>query len=234
METVRHLLIHSPLVTEVTWSALARVLSDAGFRVTVPAFDNVASVSGRYHEHHLAQLVRRIPPDGDGPVIAVAHSGAGNILASMRPERFDAHVMLDATFPTSSGSRFDLFDASAVEAWRAIAYDNNGVLPEAMLRRFGDQIVGDELRAELTGSLRDVPVGLYEETIPVAAGWPSEIARGLYVQWTSVYAADAVRARAAGFDVRVMPGSHFEMVNKPRAVARVLIDVARALRRPGF
>ncbi len=224
------LLIHSPLVTKETWRALVLALEGAGVEVTLTSLDNAPSDSESYHERHVVQLLKLIPQDSDGTVVAVAHSGAGNILASLAPELFKAHVFLDATFPIASASRFELFDdPNSVDVWREVARGNNGVLPRDMLVQFGQQIVDDNLRSAFTRSLLDVPIALYEEEIAVHSGWPS-VRHGLYLQWTDAYELDAKRARQAGFEVRSNPASHFRMLNEPDAVAETLISFGHSVR----
>ncbi len=165
---MRFLLLHSPLITKETWIALVIALEGAGFEATVISFDNVASEGESYHRHHISQAQPFISKVGDEKVIAVAHSGSGNILALFDPDSVDAYVFLDAMFPIVEASRFDLFDDPAsIEGWRKVARENNGMLPRSMLARFGSQITDDGLRSTFIGALSDVPIALYEEKTPV-------------------------------------------------------------------
>ncbi len=223
------LLIHSPLVTKETWLALVLALEGAGFEVTVISLDNAPDDGVSYHERHVDQLLKLLPQHANGTVVAVAHSGAGNILASLDPKLFEAHVFLDATFPIASASRFELFDdPNSVDVWREVAGANNGVLPRDMLVQFGQQIADDNLRSAFTRSLVEVPIALYEEEIPVHSDWPS-VRHGLYVQWTDAYELDAKRALRVGFEVRSNPASHFKMLNQPDVVAETLISFGHSV-----
>lgn len=222
------LLIHSPLVTKETWLALILCLETAGFQVSVVVLDNNAADARGLFEHHVGQIESTLAQLAGEKVIAVAHSGAGNLLALLDPERFEGHVFLDAIFPVEKASRFDLFDDPvAVEGWQKVANQHDGMLPKSMLTRFGEQIKDDAFRKSFVAALVDVPIQLYEEAIPVHPNWPRS-KRGLYVQWTETYSADAARADGAGFVVRRDTASHFKMLNHPDEVARELARFARA------
>lgn len=221
------LLIHSPLVTKQIWLELARSLEIAGFKAAVVALDNQADQGSRFFEHHIAQIESSLRALNNEKAIAVAHSGAGNLLALLDPNRFEGHIFLDAIFPSEKSSRFDLFDEpEARKNWQEIADQHGGMLPRSMLAGFGGQIENVDTRSAFVEELTDAPIELYTETIPIHPHWPSS-KRGLYVQWTDTYSLDAARAEAAGFDVRTDPASHFNMLNKPDEVARELTRFAR-------
>lgn len=224
------LLIHSPLVTKETWQVLVMSLEAAGFQGSVVELDNNAAQDRRLFEHHIDQIESTLAPLIDEKIIAVAHSGAGNLLALLDPDRFEGHVFLDAIFPTEKAARFDLFDdPTAVESWREVAGQNTGMLPKSMLARFGEQIEVRDIRQTFVADLVDVPVELYEEPIPVHPNWPHS-KRGLYVQWTDSYSTDAARADKAGFEVLRDKSSHFKMLNQPDEVARELVRYERESR----
>lgn len=221
------LLIHSPLVTKETWVALVVSLEASGFQATVVALENNAAQDAWLFDHHTTQINSALAPLADERFIAVAHSGAGNLLALLDPDRFEGHVFLDAIFPIEKASRFELFDdPAAVQSWREAASQHTGMLPRSMLARFGEQIAEGNLRSAFVDSLVDVPVELYEEPTPVHPHWP-RVKRGLYLQWTDTYSADAARAENAGFQVRRDPASHFKMINQPDEVAQELVRFAR-------
>ena len=221
------LLIHSPLVPKETWLALVVSLEAAGFQASVASLDNNLARDDRFYEHHIAQIEDALVPIAGERVIAVAHSGAGSSLAALDPGRFEGHIFLDAIFPVDEASRFDLFDdPAAVGRWRELADEHNGMLPRSMLVVLGEQIVDDRVRRKFVGGIVDVPIDLYEESIPVHANWPHS-KRGLYIQWTDAYSADAARADIAGFQVRRDRASHFKLLNQPDEVARELVQFAR-------
>jgi len=226
---MRFLLIHSPLVQKETWSALVLSLQAAGFEATVVSLDNRTAPGEKFFEHHVSQIHSASSDLNGRRVVAVAHSGAGNLLALLDPSQIEAYVFLDAIFPLNETSRFDVFDdPAAVRSWKEVANEHGGVIPRALLVRFGEQISDDGARGAFVAGIVDVPIELYEEPIPVHSKWPPS-KPGLFVQWTESYAADAIRAEKAGFEVRRDSASHFKMLNQPDEVARELADFARAI-----
>jgi hypothetical protein len=76
-------LIHSPLVSPFTWQATAAALQARGHAALVP---NVADTPGagaywRQHSASAAQGLAAAPRTG--PLVLVAHSGAGALLPSI-------------------------------------------------------------------------------------------------------------------------------------------------------
>lgn len=208
--------------------ALASSLEAAGYQVTTVCLDNDVARGESYFARHISLIESVLAGLSKSSVVAVGHSGAGNLLALLNPEKVRAYVFLDATFPMVKSSRFGLFDDPAsVQAWRALAEQHAGMLPKRMLMRFGEQIVDLDARAVFVADLANVPLALYEESIPVHADWPP--ARpGLYVQWTPSYMQDAARALAAGFAVRAESASHFKMIDAPGEVAEMLVEFVLA------
>lgn len=232
----RFLLIHSPLLTEDCWIPLASKLEAAGYEVAAVALNNRTTDLKKLYQHHLSLIDSALANLQDRQVVVVGHSGAGNLLAALDPEKISAFVFLDAIFPIVRSSRFALFDdQDAVQAWREIAErhqrqdqcQGEGVLPKHMLVRFGEQVKSRDARAALVANLSDAPIALYEELIPVHINWP--VAKpGLFILWTASYTQDAARAASVRFEVRdeldVATSSHFKMLDKPNEVARLLLD----------
>ncbi|MEM8766579.1 MAG: alpha/beta fold hydrolase [Pseudomonadota bacterium] len=222
-------LVHSPLLTPSVWDRLMESLEAANVSATAVALDNAAPPSTKHFEHHLAQLQDALLDLRRAPLVGIAHSGAGSLLALLDPQQFAGLIYLDAIFPDKGASRFELFDdPRAVNVWRQAAEQNGGKLPRSMLLQLAAAVQGERSRKALKAGIADVPVALYEEVIPVHPRWPA-VERGLYLQWTDSYAADADRAQSAGFEVRRQAASHFEMLNQPDAVAETLLAFSRTL-----
>ena len=227
LESMNLLLIHSPLVTKETWLALVASLEAEGIQSSVAVLDNNPAQNGDFFEHHITQIESSLAPLAQKNVIVVAHSGAGNLLALLDPDRFAGHIFLDAIFPTEQGSRFDLFDDPRIaKSWQRVANQHTNMLPRSMLIRIGEQIKDRDARDAFVAKIVDVPVEVYEELIPVHPNWPRS-KRGLYIQWTDGYSADAARAEKAGFEVRHDPALHFKMLDEPDEVAHELVRFAR-------
>lgn len=69
--------------------------------------------------------------------------------------------------------------------------------------------------------LRPLPLAVYEEPLPVFAGWPD--APCSYLQLSPVYDAPAQQAQAQGWPYVHLPGGHFQMLVAPEAVTDVLL-----------
>lgn len=227
---MRFLLINSPLVTPVTWLALVPFLKARGHDVSVVPIDNRKNPSQSFAVHHLQQ-VNELLYEGRhdlADTIVIAHSGAGPILASFYSKNLAGYVMLDAIFPVHGKSRFELFDSQeAVEAFKQAAIQNDGNLPIRLLRSFGKTITDKQMQADFESPLKDVPISLYEEPMNVRVTWPEH--PGLYIQWTDAYRFDLERARQRGFNVRHLPGSHFEMLNAPEAVGESILEFSKII-----
>ncbi|MEM9623292.1 MAG: alpha/beta fold hydrolase [Pseudomonadota bacterium] len=220
------LLLHSPLVTPLTWAALTQHLRTQGSTSSTVAMDHDAAPEMPLYAHHLNQIQAVTNTLETAQVIVVAHSGAGSLAALLNPADFAGFIFIDAIFPLAANSRFTLFDEpDAVRSWRKLAEQHSGHIPRTWLAALAEQIDDPRLRSNFIAELTDAPIALYEETIPIHAQWPP--ANGLYVQWTQSYAGDAGRAAASGFAVRKEPTTHFNMLNQPQAVAGTLLDFAR-------
>ena len=225
MPSEHFLLLPSPLAARATFPPLLASLLPRGASASVVEMDNHPPAGSPWFRHHIGQIEAALAELSGRDVVAVAHSGAGNLLALLDPARFNGHVFLDAIFPLAAASRFALFDDVVVaDQWRTLAQQHDGVIPRAMLQRFGGQISHAQARAAFAAAISDVPVGVYEETIPVHREWPAAVSRGLFVHWTKGYTEDAARAATAGFAVRLTEQSHFHMLNAPDEVADVLLQ----------
>lgn len=222
---MRFVLINSPLLSAIVWKSLIPELESAGHSVSVVLLDNNSKREQTFLACHLEQVNKVLLENQPGlkDTVVVSHSGAGPVLASVDSESLAAYVMLDSIFPEQGKSRFDLFDSvDTVEVFREAARKNGGFIPARFLKSFGKRITDPERRAEFESELSDVPMGLYEERMNVPGPWPE--LPGLYIQWTQAYNLDLERARQNRFQVSFKSGSHFEMLNEPKAVAKSILD----------
>ncbi|MHB8375553.1 MAG: alpha/beta fold hydrolase [Dehalococcoidia bacterium] len=220
-------LIHSPLASPATWAPVADELQRAGAVAVVPALDNDEQPFWQHHARQVASTIAEAQPPG--PVIFVAHSGAGPALpaiAAASPVHAAGYVFVDAALPADGGSRLDMFSAEEEADFRRRAVD--GVLPP-----WGDEwpdeiwrrLVPDEARrASFRAGLRPTPLGVYEEPLPIHAGWPD--APCAYLKFSPFYDDLTDRARGRGWRVRELPGMHLHMLAEPAAVADALLAFA--------
>jgi hypothetical protein len=87
-----------------------------------------------------------------------------------------------------------------------------------------------DIRKGFVQELRPLPLAVYEEPIPVFAGWPD--APCGYIQFTSTYNQPAEQARQAGWAYRNLDGGHFLMLNNATTVTSTLIDMTNMLLTP--
>ena len=225
---MRYVLVHSPLVSAETWHLLEPELSALGQSTVTPSLSNAGphQDNGSLHHQHATQVINSLER-GDTVVL---HSGAGTIAAGIsKAARAPADlrlVFLDAIVPVLGMSRFDLFgDPQSVASWRALAQDNDGLIPKAAIARMCQSVQDDAARARLVRTLADVPIEIYEEPVDDFAELNSA---SVYVQWTAAYDQDAQRAAQLGMQVMRQPASHFAMLNDAGAVAGMLVALADA------
>jgi thioesterase domain-containing protein len=221
-------LVHSPLVGPLTWEPVAAELRRQGFAAVVPALRETEAPGAPYWQQHAAAVVRTLasfPPFR--PLILAGHSGGGMLLPAIRTlaaRPVAAYLFVDAGLPQDGQSRLDRFDdAAAVAAFREAAVD--GWLPPWTEADLAEVIPDAALRRRFVAELRPLPLAVYEEPIPVFAGWPD--APAAFVQFSPVYDTDAAAARQAGWPYGALPGGHFHMLVDPAGVAQALLDAAR-------
>ena len=153
-----------------------------------------------------------------GPIILVAHSGAGAFvpgLARALGERMRGYLLVDAVTPYPGKSWFDTVSPELAARLRGLA--QAGMLPP-WDRWFGDDLLEHllpeaELRARFTAELPRVPVAFLEARAPDAGEWRSAPAG--YLQLSEAYSAEAAAAQARGWSVRREPLHHLAMLTDP-------------------
>lgn len=226
-------LIHSPLVGPLTWSLVAGELCQRGADAVTPSLVVSRCDDGSYWRRHVAAVAGALyDVPLDRPLLLIAHSGAGPLLPAMgqgigRPVA--GYAFVDAALPGGDGqSRLDLFAPAAAEQFRASAVD--GKIGDVwrnddMLRTAG--IDDLKLRQRFAAEVPDVALSVYEEPLPVPAGWPD--APCGYLLFSAPYKADADEAPSRGWPFRELPGGHFHMLSDPPGVTEALLDLARAM-----
>ena len=213
-------LVHSPLVGPYSWAPVADILRGRGHRVLVPDLRPGTDLGPVYFEHHAALVAQAVQALGSpGPVVLVAHSGAGVLLPPIeaalgRPAA--ARIFVDAIFPQDGRSRLDLFGtADEAEDFRRAA--TNGHLPVWTDADLQAALPNAALRHALVAELRPLPLAVYEEKIPVASSW-HPIPCG-YLRLSDSYRGDMERARQAGCRTEERASSHFAILTDAGPVA---------------
>jgi hypothetical protein len=217
---MRIVLVHSPLVGPSAWRPVADVLSQLGHEVALP---DLRAASGSGDPNRFIDAARAaVAPDTD---VIAGHSGAGFFLPSIAT--VDANLarlmFVDAGIPPPDGSATPGGDFIG----RLRDLSSGGRLPR-WSQWWGDgameRLVPDtRLRAEIEAELVEVPLGFYEQTVELPAGWRAAPA-GLLLLSES-YRADAATARSLGWPVIERLGAHLDVANHPAEIARMLLDL---------
>ena len=222
-------LIHSPLVGPLTWEPVAEELRRRGVAVVVPSLRDAAP-GPPYWAGHVAAVVAAIQAASDAAteLVLVSHSGAGVLLPAVgaaltRP--LDGYVFVDSDLPVAGRSRLDLFAMAYPDAaveFRAAA-DAAGLLPPWTEADLAEAIPDPDLRRRFVAELQPLPLAVYEEPIPVPPAWPD--APCSYIHFSPSYDAAVDQARARGWPVVELPGSHFRLLTDPVVVAETLLSL---------
>jgi hypothetical protein len=226
-------LVHSPLAGPLTWRLVAEELARRGITAVVPRLANTANRDSGYWQAHVATVAETLAPVPlKGRLILAGHSGAGPLLPAIRQalgRDVAGYLFVDAAIPENGKSRLDLFESvEAARAFLQAAVD--GVLPVWSEDDLRSAIPDDSLRRAFVAELRPVPLAVYEEPLPVFAGWPD--APCGYVRFGSnpAYRAAHQRARDEGWPEIRLEGGHFHMLAEPVAVADALVALVEQLR----
>ncbi|CAN5229893.1 hypothetical protein BH20ACT24_BH20ACT24_14260 [soil metagenome] len=240
--TLEFVLIHSPLVGPATWALVAQALAHRGADVVVP--DLRSADQGLDDPPHWPRHARAVASAveaalGKGPLVLVAHSGAGPLLPAVRlalGNPVAAYLFVDAGLPRGGLSRLELFeDSEAVRMFRASA--KGGLLPPWTSEDLREAIPNERVRDRFVAELRPLALSVYEEPLPVFEGWPDAPCGYIRFGANPAYDSPATQAEGAGWPVVRLPGEHFHMLVDPRGVADALVGLAelvlRADARPG-
>jgi hypothetical protein len=235
---VSFVLAHSPLTGPAAWGSLPGVLRELGHGAVVldVADDDTPPYGVRYVAAAAAQITAANPA---GPLVLVAHSGAGYLLpqigftqrAARRGVR--GYVFLDAGIPAPRPStRLDLLavEDAAMADDLEVLLAAGGRFPPWTDDDLRELIPDDALRAEVAASLRPRGRDFFTEVLPFPTGdveWP-DAPCGL-LQTSEAYAATARSARSRGWPVVERDGGHFASCVDPHGVARDLLALVEKL-----
>ncbi|ARQ68418.1 alpha/beta hydrolase [Streptomyces marincola] len=224
-------LLHSPSVGPSTWRPVARHLAATGHRVRVPSLLR-AGVGAPPFWPRVVEAVRddlrQVP--ADSPVTLVAHSNAGLFLPVIRAgldHPPGGAVFVDAALPARTGPS-PVATPEVLAFLRPMAV--NGRLPrwtdwwdEADI---APMFPDPEVRRTVVEEQPTLPLAYYEQHIPVPDGWDGHPCS--YVLFSPPYGGLAAEARARGWRVAHLPGTHLHQLVDPAGTARHLVDLASA------
>jgi pimeloyl-ACP methyl ester carboxylesterase len=226
-----YVFVHSPLLGSMTWKLVVDELRQRQVAAIAPSLFAAPEPLVPYWQQHaraVAQaIVREVPNE---PVILVGHSGGGMLLPSIQQEMGRAvqgYIFTDAGLPQNGRSRFDLFDSpESVAQFRDAAV--NGLLTPWTSDDLREVIPDTTIREQFVADMRPMPLVVYEEPIPVFAGWPD--APCGYLQFSTAYSDAAQHSRDLGWSQVNLEGEHFHMLVAPAQVAEKLLDLSDAMR----
>lgn len=225
--------IHSPLVGPLTWQPVADEFRRGGGKALVPSLTKATEAGPPYWAHHAAAVADLVQSTSvTGPLVLVAHSGAGPLLPAIR-ERMElpvaGYLFVDASLPRAGASRLDLLDLfespDVAAEFRMAAKD--GVLPTWRNEDLRETIPDPALRRRFVAELQPLPLAVYEEPLPVPPEWPD--APCGYLQFSPIYEPWAMHAHRAGWACTQLAGGHFHMLVDPPTVADTLLRLANRM-----
>jgi hypothetical protein len=240
-------LVHSPLVGPMTWMPVAEELRQRGTSVAVPALHSLpwsaapggpaADAAQPYWAQHAAAVAAAVRSwGGRAPLVFAGHSGAGPLLPAIRaavPNQAAAYLFVDAGLPVAGASRLSQFSPPAAEAFRQAAAERGGVLHVWSDDELREAIPDEAVRGAFVAELHargPLPLAVYEEPLPVFAGWPDAPCEYLRFGANPAYDAPAAEAQRRGWPVRSIEGDHFHMLVDPPAVAAALLELTHETR----
>ncbi|TMF22285.1 MAG: alpha/beta hydrolase [Chloroflexi bacterium] len=225
-------LLHSPLVGPVTWSALLPELESRGIRTLAPDL-GYPTRPPFWSAHANAAGAALASTSPDEPVFLVGHSGAGALLPAVRERSargVAGYVFVDAGLPDGTQPRKGRGEFAA---HLADLHSRGRRLPSWTDEDFREVIPNPGLRRRLLADLRPQPAEFWDETIPVAPAWPDAPCGYIRFSPNPSYDDAAAAAQARGWPYRDISAGHFHMLVEPAAVADALLVVTGAMRHAG-
>jgi hypothetical protein len=228
-------LLPSPLTRGVAWGRLPEALArtdDAGVHLIEPDDEDRPPYAARWVAACALQI-GALPP---GPVVLVAHSGAGPLLAALggalraAHRQVAAYAFVDAGLPIAfEGSRLDDYQAGDPdEAAKLITLlEAGGRFP----RWSSDDLVPDvpdpDDRAALIAGLRPRDLAYWSEVLPTPTDWPN--APCVYLRTSSGYDSAHRQSQLRGWRTDSLDLGHFPGFSDPSATAAALLALLDGL-----
>ena len=228
-----YVLVHSPLVGDLTWSLVAARMRHRDIAAIVPLLDDAPGSnepSWKQHTGSVSAALAKLSPNRS--IILVAHSGAGPLLPAIREgleNPVHAYVFVDADPPRNGATRLDLMRSEDPE-WAAQfqkELEQGGRFPTWSFEDLREVIPDERLRRQMVAELRPRALSFFTEPIPVFAAWPD--APCIYIQFSAPYESSAAHARRAGWPTYRLEAGHFHMLVDPAAVTDLVLQAVKGL-----
>ncbi len=223
-------LVHSPLVSSLTWSRVAAELRRRGYEVVVPELPVARDEQLPFWQQDasaVAAVMTSLPDDR--AFVLVGHSGAGMLLPAIgqlaaRPVA--GYIFADAGIPLDGKSRLDLLKLEVPGVGEMV---EQALLAGQHIPQWSDDdlsmVVADPgTRRIILAGLRPQGLAFYTEPIPVFSGWPD--APGVYLQFSQGYDYSAAQARQMGWPTLNLDAGHFHLLVDAPEVVDALVELA--------
>ncbi|MDF5751542.1 alpha/beta fold hydrolase [Spongiactinospora sp. TRM90649] len=225
-------LLHSPLVGPLTWEATAMCLREAGHAAVTPSLLGALEDGPPYYPAFARAVADDYPGDEDGPVVLIAHSGAGALLPAVAAAlggAVRAAVFVDAVLPAPGADWFSTAPEHLRGHLTALVHDgrlppwHEWFPPGTVAALLPDTALRDRFIAELPR----LPVAyLREPAPPEDPSWGR--VRPAYIRLSAAYDSEADEAARLGWPVLRADADHLAMLTRPETVATL---IAQAIRR---
>ena len=231
-------LVHGAWQTAATWDLVAPGLRAGGHAVTIPLLSGLegeSSISPAVSlSQHIDDVLEALTRTDAAEVVLVGHSYAGMIItgvAEQAASRIKRLVYIDAFVPADGQSVMDLLPPTIAEMFREQARRLGGgwLLPsgEGQLDLWGLK-PGPE-RDFVRARLSDFSLRCFEEKLRLHSDCAAKLPRTFIASVAEGYPARAVfqrfadRARNEGWSYHELPTGHDSHVERPEAVASILM-----------
>jgi len=228
-------LVHSPLLSPMSWSAVAEALTAMEHRVVVPDLRPVLSGNPPFYARVFSAVAEVIGRDV-GSVVLVGHSGAGALLpgiAGALPVPATGLVYVDALLPHPGTSWLESLSEDRAAHLRSLCRD--GRLPpwstwfpaEVLEKALPDEA----MRAAFHDDLPELPWALTTEPMPSVVLDPAP--RKAYIRLSEAYDQMAASAEESGWPVARLSAGHLAPLTRPGELAElILAESARSVAGP--
>ena len=223
-----YVLIHSPLVSPLTWTLVADQMRQRGLNVIVPILKDSSESPEPFWKQHtgsISQALAQIPKNTF--ITLVAHSGAGPLLPAIRGSLVNpvsTYVFVDAGIPRHGATRLDLMKSEDPE-WAAQfqeELERGGRFPNWSFDDLQEVCPDESLRRQMVAEIHPRGYSFFTEPIPVFDGWPD--APCVYIQFSAPYERPATQARQAGWPTYKLEAGHFHMIVDARSVTNMILE----------
>jgi hypothetical protein len=229
-------LVHSPSVGPGTWQPVATCLRGRGVESVIPDLRSIGNGAPPYWPRVAQAVVDDIGTlDAGVSLLLVVHSNAGLFVPAIQqaaPRPIDGAIFVDAGLPAPDGET-PVAPAEFQARLRELA-DADGILPPWTDWWTPDDVAellpDPAVRAAVVAEQPRLPLAYYQQALPAPPAWTSIPAA--YLQFSAGYAAEAGRARQAGWPVAYLPGEHLHQVVDPVAVSDRILGLFDQLNDP--